>query len=725
MITADFFRTPATEALGWTLLHALWQGFALALPAAVLLHLLRHRSSALRYRLGLSALLAQLLLSAVTFAWYYAPAATTPAVSLTAQPAMPLPVAATLTSPAWSAQCWLFLYAHLNELVLAYLIGLSLAGLRLAGGWFYLQRVSRQARPARSALYGDLTDRLRATLQIRAVVRVRESAQVVVPMVVGVLKPLLLVPAGLATGLTQRELEAVLAHELAHVKRHDYAINLLQAVIDTLYFFHPALGWLSARVREERELCCDDLAIAACGGNGHLLAQALARVESFRVAQAGPTPTLAMALFSRRLPLLHRVQRMLGVPTRSAVSNGSLAGLTLATLLLVSASVYAVQQPASKASKIRKTRYTLPDNSIEFQFDEARRLTAVTWQKQKLAKPEVARLQQQLDNIMSGTLSLDAVGQPNRDMLLAIIESYNSMDERTAADLDEPDSELATADYRDLVASALTNIPLSPDGTVEGLAKVNYDSIVQGAMASLGGLTPSSDSLLRIRAYHHRQLDSLTRLINQHSQRMQSLHRQMQKLQFPIDAEQRSQDAYNWQRDKLMAQRDALIARHSQLLQRADKKKMTPAELDRQLNALQPEIERIEKQAEAIDKQAEATRQRAEALPAPLDKRQAETTAIADQLNQLSTQMGQHADLIETLTPELPERPELPEQPELPEAIERPDTPARVRELRGSVTRPARVRGLATPAPRPKPAPRPRPVPAPAPAPAPAPMPRR
>jgi bla regulator protein BlaR1 len=276
----NFLTSPITDALGWTLLHAIWQGFALVLPAAVLLYFLRHRSGVMRYRVGVSILLAQVLVSAGTFFWYYQPtSATQPlSASTTARYASQIRWQTVAQSIPWHQQTQQFLENHLGQFVLIYLIGVALFGLRLAGGWIYLQRLSKTAMPPASQHWLKLANQIRSTLSIRAVVQVRESARIAMPMVVGVLKPVLLLPIGLATHLSTREIEAVLAHELAHIKRHDYAVNLLQSVVEVLYFFHPALWWLSARVREEREHCCDDLAVQVCGGDGRILAQALAHV---------------------------------------------------------------------------------------------------------------------------------------------------------------------------------------------------------------------------------------------------------------------------------------------------------------------------------------------------------------------------------------------------------------------------------------------------------------
>jgi beta-lactamase regulating signal transducer with metallopeptidase domain len=118
---------------------------------------------------------------------------------------------------------------------------------------------------------------------MRTPVSLLESTDLGVPAVFGWLKPVVLLPAAAAAGLTPQQLELLLAHELAHVRRNDYFVNLLQSVVETLLFYHPAVWWVSARVREEREHCCDDVALAACG-HPREYAGALLALATWRLA---------------------------------------------------------------------------------------------------------------------------------------------------------------------------------------------------------------------------------------------------------------------------------------------------------------------------------------------------------------------------------------------------------------------------------------------------------
>ncbi|MCK8492055.1 M48 family metalloprotease [Spirosoma sp. RP8] len=617
--------SPVMYALGWTLFHALWQGFALVLSTALVLHLFRRQSSAARYRIGVLALLAQPLLSIGTFVWYYKPlltvtsSGTTPALRSFATQWHTI----THTLP-WHTQIQLFLDNHLSQFVLIYLVGVVLFGVRLTGGWLYLQHLNRTAAQPASDRVADLANHLRSALQIRPVVRIRESARIVVPMVVNSLKPVLLLPIGLATHLSIQELEAVLAHELAHVKRHDYAVNLLQSVLEVLYFFHPAIWWLSARIREEREHCCDDLAIQACGNNGRILAQALARVEELRLAQPSQTPALAMALTTKRQLLLHRVRRALGVSTRPIVSNGSLVGLTLATLLLVSASVYAIQQqPKPSKPKPQSYRRLSAGNGTEFSMTDNNKLDYMTWKGQKLPAKHVDQLQQQFDRVMSGQLLLDSIPQPDRDMLLALIETKYSFDKGMNA-LDQ-----WTADIKH------TSI-VSPDKLDEELAKMTAPP------------KPLADTLKQLRKLHQTRLDSLSRLMAQRSNQMEALYRQMEKLRFPVEAIERSQETLEWRKQRLLEERQRILQKRQQMMDASveGKNKAAAATIEKQLELLEPEIKKQELNVEELDKQLEEAQKRAETARQPMDQLEQEIEKMTKRLDLLSEEMSRHSEKV-------------------------------------------------------------------------------
>jgi len=198
---------------------------------------------------------------------------------------------------------------------------------RLAGGWWQARRLVRLGTRPVALHWEQVKDALAARLDLTRTVRLLESTRLQVPVVVGWLRPVLLVPTAVLGGLSPEQLEAVIAHELAHIRRHDYLVNLLQSAVETLLFYHPAVWWVSSAVRTEREHCCDDLAVVACG-DAVLYARALTAIETLRHEEMG----VAMAVTGS--PLLARVRRLLGAkPPTSSASSGWIVALLTAVMV--------------------------------------------------------------------------------------------------------------------------------------------------------------------------------------------------------------------------------------------------------------------------------------------------------------------------------------------------------------------------------------------------------
>jgi beta-lactamase regulating signal transducer with metallopeptidase domain len=219
---------------------------------------------------------------------------------------------------------------YLLWFVEVWFVGVVLLSLRPAAGFFLIERLRvRKGTP----VVGALRDRclaLQQQLGLNRVVRYCESLQLEAPAVVGWFRPVILLPVSALTGLNAQQLEAVIAHELAHVKRLDAFVNLFQIAAETLLFYHPAVWWVSKRIRAERENCCDDVAISICG-NAVEYARALATMAEWQSA-----PALAMA--ANRSPLAERVARLLGLTKL----NGGLRGVGIAgSVLCLCASVLA------------------------------------------------------------------------------------------------------------------------------------------------------------------------------------------------------------------------------------------------------------------------------------------------------------------------------------------------------------------------------------------------
>lgn len=285
------------EALGWALLHSLWQGAAVAAALAVVApRLTGARGRYLAATLGLATLPAALVLTAL--AAYRAPAPALPGL-----PAAGAALPTGLASPAAALAAWLPLLAAL------WLGGVLVGGLRAAAGAWLLLGLRRRAARAGGALQAR-ADALARRLGLRLAAPVRLSDAVAVPLVVGWLRPAVVLPAALVAGLPPAQLDALLAHELAHIRRRDPLVNLLQVLVETLFFHHPAAAWISSQVRRYREHLCDDAAVAVCG-DARLYARALALLAERAHARR------PLALAATGGPVMERVRRLVRpVPPR-------------------------------------------------------------------------------------------------------------------------------------------------------------------------------------------------------------------------------------------------------------------------------------------------------------------------------------------------------------------------------------------------------------------------
>ncbi|MET0645058.1 MAG: M56 family metallopeptidase, partial [Pyrinomonadaceae bacterium] len=275
-------------------------------------------------------------------------------------------------SPAastWRALAEERLTALLPWLVCAWLSGVLLLASRMVGAWLLVLKLKRSAVPM-PVCFEELLVRVSGRLRVQRAVRLCRSALVEVPTVVGHLRPMILIPAGALVGLTPQQLEAVLAHELAHVRRYDYAVNLLQTAVETLLFYHPAAWWLSGRVRAEREHACDDAAVEATG-DALSYARALAALEQLRGAQ---TPPAALALAANGGSLMQRIQRLVHQDTRThprrpfaaaAVALALLCGILVGQRALTPAEAKAPPAAAPPRREVAVTFVNFPGYSYD------------------------------------------------------------------------------------------------------------------------------------------------------------------------------------------------------------------------------------------------------------------------------------------------------------------------------------------------------------------------
>jgi len=384
---------PWSQRLGWSLVHFLWQGLVIAAMSSVAMAALRRRSARLRYALACTALLVMAAAPAVTFcvipagptrdappgpaepqrpdltmapgqhkppAADWAPsAAASPdsvpdaspaeapaeAVFPPAGPVEP-PDAGRQASPAaigWAGRASRFVQPALPWTVAVWAAGVAALAIWHMGGWVGLLRLRRSALPlgqgGPEARCAQAAGRIARQLGFSRAIRLLESARIAGPVAVGILRPAVLMPVTMLTGLSAPHIEAILAHEIAHLRRYDYLVNLLQSLVETVLFYHPAVWWVSGRIRVERENCCDDVAVGVCGDRATYVAALACLAESSAGVRRARLPRLAAA---RRLAtgasfgVLFRIRRLLGLPgSNAAGANRWLAGVLIVVCLAV------------------------------------------------------------------------------------------------------------------------------------------------------------------------------------------------------------------------------------------------------------------------------------------------------------------------------------------------------------------------------------------------------
>ncbi len=336
---APYISDNTIKAISWTMIHSLWIGLVIALLTGLLITFSRKATADLRYRLLCGLLVIFIIAVGITFYIELGKStgvnegtATTitnnhPVKAIVA-PANFIPAQQRLVSKVTA-----FIDRQLDVLFLIWLLFFAMKSLKMMGGLWYIQRIRRRKI---SAVGKDI--KLKLTLfaermGIKRKVDLLYSELVKVPVAVGWLKPVILLPAGIFLQLTPEQIDSVLLHELAHIRRRDYLVNMLQGLAEAVFFFNPALLWLSSLIRAEREACCDDMVLCRTSRKANYLEALLA----FGMMNGNQT-NLAMSLGSGN-ELKNRLKRMvnqenekLSITERAVLITGLLL-LTIFTIL--------------------------------------------------------------------------------------------------------------------------------------------------------------------------------------------------------------------------------------------------------------------------------------------------------------------------------------------------------------------------------------------------------
>ncbi|MEN0006630.1 MAG: M56 family metallopeptidase [Bacteroidota bacterium] len=315
-MNATLVNHPIVLSLGWTLIHSLWIGLTFALIIRIAWCWISPSKAQWRYRLALAALFGTLTASLFVFGQYFQQYQTLYGLA-PKEEAGAIEVLALYPSVAiWSETSMrsIELFIHQLEsffplLVFAWLLGTVFMSFRLTGSWWYVSRLERKGLIHPDEHWHHLFSELCTKMGIDQKVRLYWSDRVLEPITLRHWKPIILFPIGLANQLSMEQVEVILLHELSHIKRWDYLVNWLQSVLELLFFFHPAVWWLSAQVRTAREHCCDDLVLQANQQQRLLYARTLTQVSAYSL---NSKTQLAMSLNGNNKEFTARIKRLFG-----------------------------------------------------------------------------------------------------------------------------------------------------------------------------------------------------------------------------------------------------------------------------------------------------------------------------------------------------------------------------------------------------------------------------
>ena len=330
------------EALSWTILHSFWQISVVVLVSSILLILFRKNSSRLRYGITFLSFCFIIGWSGLTFIEYFTTTDLLGELSSTDN-FEEIFISANNTIEQQNlfsslngkivelASELLSFTPDANIVVICWLLGVVFLALKLAGGFLFLNFKTRKGRVKADISLIDLVNRMINKMHIKQTVRVFYSLNITVPSVVGVLKPVILFPIGMLSGIPVNQVEAIIAHELAHIKRLDVLVNIFQSVVEVIFFFHPGVWWLSKAMRIERENCSDDLALKV-SDEPITYIKALSNIEEFRLTKSN----IMVALSNNKEHLLSRIKRMITGKNQTLTSPTYILAIALMLIGILS-----------------------------------------------------------------------------------------------------------------------------------------------------------------------------------------------------------------------------------------------------------------------------------------------------------------------------------------------------------------------------------------------------
>ena len=318
------------NALGWTIIHSFWQASLVALLMSLVHRYGKQKSASFKYGVSVLSMISVFVISTITFSIYYS--TSTAPIEILASVDMGQMMMSEDTELSMLNSFQVFFTQNIDNINLIWAVGVILFLMRFILSYAYTKYLKKTAIFSNETNLERTLARIKNNLLIDKTIAIAESAKINVPLVVGHLKPIILFPVGIINQLNLEEVEAIITHELAHIKRYDYLTNILLTLIEILFYFHPAIWWISANVKAERENCCDDFALSQ-NIDKVVYAKALVKLEEIKSMGA---PALAIPFSSNKHQLINRIKRIMNMPqTQSDIKEKSIATILLLSIVLL------------------------------------------------------------------------------------------------------------------------------------------------------------------------------------------------------------------------------------------------------------------------------------------------------------------------------------------------------------------------------------------------------
>ncbi|HPS14093.1 MAG TPA: M56 family metallopeptidase, partial [Prolixibacteraceae bacterium] len=343
------FSPELIEAFGWSIIHSLWQGIVVATGLFIVLLFMKKNSAQVRYLLSYVALIILLIWVSGTFVHSFQYAKEKQAIKekIVSDPnyvknllaADYQPQTGTIVQKGEEMNLKLiklrsYLLRHFNLICTLWILGMIIFVIRLIGGFAYTRKLRTYQLVPLTDEWIRKIEEIAEKLRIKRTIKAFFSPLAKSPMTLGVIKPVILFPVSAFTGLSSKEIEAIIAHEMAHILRHDYFFNILQSIVEIVFFYHPAVWAISSKIREERENSCDNIAIETTGDKVAFV-RALASIQIFALREE----QLAMTLSTNKNSVLQRIKRL---QKQVAMKTNFIEGMIAAGIIIIGLTVASI-----------------------------------------------------------------------------------------------------------------------------------------------------------------------------------------------------------------------------------------------------------------------------------------------------------------------------------------------------------------------------------------------